>query len=79
MAINDIIVRGYGSWGSINDLPTLVIWGAEDKVFPIANAERLRTDIEGSEVHIIEDAGHLPQLEQTEAFLDVLLPFLEEQ
>jgi pimeloyl-ACP methyl ester carboxylesterase len=61
------------------DLPTLVIWGAEDKVFPIANAERLRTDIEGSEVHIIEDAGHLPQLEQTEAFLDVLLPFLEEQ
>lgn len=58
-------------------LPTLVIWGSDDRVYPIENAERLRHDIAGSEVAIIEQSGHLPQLEQTDAFLDALLPFLE--
>ena len=57
-------------------LPTLVVWGAEDAVFPIDNAERLRADIAGAEVVIIEDSGHLPQIEQTDAFLDALLTFL---
>ena len=58
-------------------LPTLVIWGSDDAVFPIANAHRLVDDIDGAELAIIERAGHLPQLEQTDAFIDALLPFLE--
>lgn len=58
-------------------VPTLVIWGAEDRVFGIANAERLGNDITGAEVVIIPDSGHLPQMEQTDAFLNALLPFLE--
>lgn len=57
-------------------LPTLIIWGADDKVFSPDNASRLQTDIEGSTVTIIENSGHLPQIEQTESFLDALLPFL---
>ena len=61
------------------DLPTIVIWGAGDKVFSIENVERLRSDIEGSTTNIIEDSGHLPQIEQTDAFLDVLIPFLKNQ
>jgi 2-hydroxy-6-oxonona-2,4-dienedioate hydrolase len=61
------------------DVPTLVVWGAEDKVFPIANAERLRTDISGASIQIIGDSGHLPQLEQTDTFLDALLPFLKDE
>jgi pimeloyl-ACP methyl ester carboxylesterase len=59
------------------DLPTLVVWGAEDRVFSPDNAERLRVDIEGSAVQIIEGAGHLPQIEKTDAFLGAVLPFLE--
>lgn len=58
-------------------LPVLVVWGAEDRVFPVENAQRLAKDIETAEVHIIQNCGHLPQIEQTAAFLDVLLPFLE--
>lgn len=57
-------------------LPTLIIWGADDKLFSPENAERLRNDIEGSEVHLIENSGHLPQIEKTDAFLGALLPFL---
>jgi len=59
--------------------PALVVWGAEDKVFSPDNAERLRQDIEGAEVHIIEGSGHLPQIEQTDAFLSRVMPFLEDQ
>ena len=59
------------------DLPTLVIWGSDDRVFPIANSIRLANDIEGSVVRIVELSGHLPQIEQTDAFLAVLLNFLE--
>jgi pimeloyl-ACP methyl ester carboxylesterase len=54
----------------------LIIWGAQDKVFSPENAKRLQSDIEGAEVHMIEGSGHLPQIEQTDAFLDALLPFL---
>ena len=59
------------------DLPTLVMWGAEDKVFSPDNAERLRADIDGAVVKVIEGAGHLPQIEKTNAFLDAVRPFLE--
>jgi len=57
-------------------LPTLVVWGAGDKVFSPDNAERLKADIENAEVHVIDGSGHLPQMEQTDAFLDAVIPFL---
>jgi pimeloyl-ACP methyl ester carboxylesterase len=59
-------------------LPTLVVWGAEDKVYSPDNASRLANDIAGAEVHLIEGAGHLPQIEKTAAFLSALQPFLNE-
>jgi len=81
-AIGDMLLEG----GDLTEeemqqirLPTLVVWGAEDKVFSPDNAERLRQDIEGTEVRIIEASGHLPQIEQTNAFLSSVLPFLENQ
>ena len=58
------------------DLPTLIVWGAGDKVFSPDNAARLDADIQQTEVHIVEGSGHLPQIEQTEAFLEAVIPFL---
>ena len=58
------------------DVPTLVVWGAEDQVFSPDNAERLRNDIDGAEIRMIEGSGHLPQIEKTEAFLAAVRPFL---
>ena len=60
-------------------LPTLIVWGAEDEVFSIENVEKLKADIEGAEAIIIEESGHLPQIEQTDAFLDAVIPFLNKQ
>jgi pimeloyl-ACP methyl ester carboxylesterase len=79
-AIGDMLLEG----GDLTEeemrqiqLPTLVVWGAEDKVFSIDNVERLTADIEGAQSGIIENSGHLPQIEQTDAFLEVLIPFLK--
>ena len=57
-------------------LPTLIVWGREDAVFPIANAERLAADIDDAELVVIPDSGHLPQLEQTAVFLTTVGEFL---
>jgi pimeloyl-ACP methyl ester carboxylesterase len=43
--------------------PTLIVWGAHDKWIPAANGERLKADIPGSSLLIIENAGHAPQEE----------------
>ena len=61
------------------EVPTLVVWGAEDRVFSPDNTRRLRNDIAGAEIHMIEQSGHLPQIEQTAAFLDAVRPFLKRQ
>ena len=58
-------------------LPTLIVWGREDAVFPIANAERLKADIENAELVVISNSGHLPQIEQTAVFLTHVGEFLK--
>ncbi|MEM7502545.1 MAG: alpha/beta hydrolase [Pseudomonadota bacterium] len=60
-------------------LPTLIVWGENDSVFPIRNGERLHADINGSTFARIAASGHLPQMEQTDEFLSHLLPFLDQQ
>ena len=60
-------------------IPTLVVWGTEDKVFAPDNVARLQADIAGAEAVLIENSGHLPQIEQTDNFLDAVIPFLQKQ
>lgn len=38
--------------------PTLILWGARDRHFPPAHAERLHAAIRGSRVDVIRDAEH---------------------
>lgn len=59
-------------------LPTLVVWGSDDAVFPIENAERLHNDIDGAQVRVIDGTGHLPQIENPDDFLAAVMPFLME-
>jgi pyruvate dehydrogenase E2 component (dihydrolipoyllysine-residue acetyltransferase) len=41
-------------------VPVLVIAGAEDKIIPLAHAQK----VSGAKVEVIEGAGHMPQMEQ---------------
>ena len=55
---------------------TLIVWGKEDRYFPASQAESAAKAISHARLHIIPDAGHVPFLDQPEAFNDVLVRFL---
>jgi pimeloyl-ACP methyl ester carboxylesterase len=62
---------------SIN-VPTLIVVGDEDSITPPADAEALKTKIEGSRLVVVEGAGHLSNVEQPEQFNRALVEFLRE-
>lgn len=59
-------------------VPTLILVGREDTITPLADSEKLQSRIEGSRLIVIESAGHVSNLEQTDQFNDALLMFLNE-
>lgn len=60
------------------DVPTLVIHGQEDQLIPASEAETTHRSIAGSQLVLVPDAGHLPNLEQPGAFNDAVRKFLEQ-
>lgn len=59
------------------DVPVLIIHGADDQLIPVAEAEAMAQAIPDARLVIIPDAGHLPNLEQPDAFNDAVIDFLE--
>ena len=57
-------------------VPTLILVGREDAITPVADSEKMQSQIDGSRLVVIENAGHVSNLEQTEQFNDALLGFL---
>jgi pimeloyl-ACP methyl ester carboxylesterase len=58
-------------------IPTLIIWGAEDRIIPVEHAYAAHAAIPGSWLEIIEGVGHYPHCEDPERFVDVLTEFIE--
>jgi pimeloyl-ACP methyl ester carboxylesterase len=56
--------------------PTLVVWGKQDKLLPIASGERYAAGIAGAKMVSFEKCGHVPAVEKTEEFLAAVMPFL---
>ena len=56
--------------------PTLIIWGEDDLLIPVAYAKEFAQAIGGSRVEIVQQCGHVPQVEQQEATLGLVLGFL---
>lgn len=57
--------------------PTLVLWGAEDRIFPPQVGKELHATVQGSTFMLIAGAGHIPQWERPEAVNPILLKFLQ--
>jgi pimeloyl-ACP methyl ester carboxylesterase len=49
-------------------VPTLLLWGDDDRRSPLNIATQLRDGIPGAELAIIANAGHVSNMEQPEAF-----------
>ena len=58
-------------------VPTLVIAGDEDKVYPPAIARDMARRIPGAELVMVRGAGHLPNLERPGRFNEILADFLK--
>jgi pimeloyl-ACP methyl ester carboxylesterase len=58
------------------DVPVLVVWGRDDGWIPVDRAHRLHELIPGARLTLIEQAGHLIQLDQPEALTATLTQWL---
>ena len=62
---------------SSTDMPVLLAWGTDDKLFAMELAERLRDTIPGARLERIEGARTLPMIDQPDRLAEVMLEFLE--
>ena len=60
------------------EIPTLIVWGDRDRIIPVEHAHISHDLIPGSQLAIVEGAGHFLPFEAPEAFLDALVPFLRD-
>ena len=58
-------------------IPTLIICGKEDSVTPLAQSEAMKKAISGATLKVIENAGHVSNLEQPHEFNKHLSDFLK--
>ena len=57
-------------------MPTLLIWGARDRLIPPALGERFKRDIAGSRLVVLDGLGHVPQEEDAAASVTPVKAFL---
>ena len=59
------------SWAAL-ETPLALIWGREDDVTPLPQGEAIRRLVPGTPLIVLEDVGHIPQVEAPEAFREAL-------
>jgi len=58
------------------EVPTLIVWGARDRVIPVSHAHTAHALMPGSRLEINDESGHFLPIEQPEWFADVLEDFI---
>lgn len=58
-------------------VPTLIVWGRDDHLVPLASGEQFAKDIAGSQLKVFDGCGHVPQIECAAPFNAELGKFLE--
>jgi pimeloyl-ACP methyl ester carboxylesterase len=59
--------------------PTLLGWGAHDRLAPLVCAEAWRKEIPGAELRVFEGSGHVPHLEEPDAVAAAVVEFCARQ
>jgi non-heme chloroperoxidase len=60
------------------DVPTLILWGEQDALFPREEQERLAAAIPGATLKIYPETGHAVHWERPEQVVRDLDAFMEE-
>jgi pimeloyl-ACP methyl ester carboxylesterase len=59
------------------DIPTLIVWGADDAIIPSTHAADAAATLPNSRVEIFERVGHFPHCEDPDRFVRVLTDFMQ--
>ena len=59
------------------DVPTLLVWGREDRITPTVMAERFRALIRDAQLTYLDRCGHTAMLERPAEFVEVVAHWLE--
>jgi pimeloyl-ACP methyl ester carboxylesterase len=60
-----------------SQVPSLIVWGADDRLIPVSHGVAAHEAMPGSRLEIFEGAGHYPHCENPARFIDVLVDFME--
>jgi 2-hydroxy-6-oxonona-2,4-dienedioate hydrolase len=60
----------------LRDVPTMLIWGREDRIVPMECGELYRKAIPGAQLQVIDRCGHFPHLEKPAEFWRAASAFL---
>jgi pimeloyl-ACP methyl ester carboxylesterase len=60
-------------------MPTLIVWGVEDRVFPYWQGKEAVTLLQEGSLELLPDCGHLPHVEQPQTFASIVGRFLGER
>jgi pimeloyl-ACP methyl ester carboxylesterase len=74
-------LTGYDYSDRLGDVkcPTLIVWGDEDKLVPVGDADEYARMIPNSRKVIFRDTGHMSMLERPQTFNDLMMDFAEER
>ena len=58
------------------DVPTLIVWGARDRIIPVSHAHATHEAVPNSDLVIFDEAGHFPHADDPERFCEVVSEFV---
>lgn len=57
-------------------MPTLIVWGDQDKIIPLVHAYQAHQSIPNSRLEVIQGAGHAPHVEDAFRFAEIVEDFM---
>ena len=54
----------------VQGLPTQIVWGRDDRIIPLSAGEAYNRAIKGSELVVLDNCGHRPEIEHTSEFVN---------
>jgi pimeloyl-ACP methyl ester carboxylesterase len=60
-----------------SELPTLIVWGENDRIIPVAHGREAHAEMPDSRLEILPGAGHFPHLGEPDRFAELLADFVD--
>ena len=54
------------------DVPVKIVWGRQDRILPIGIMDELKRLMPKANTFVLENCGHLPQVEKVDEFVDIV-------